>query len=405
MLIEVKVPGVGESIESGILVEWLKGEGELVKRDTPLFTLETDKVTLTVNSTHTGWLIRKAQAGDEVKIGQVIAVIDTSAEKGPPMVVSTDVVQEPGSPISTPAGMPQLQEKLKAGPTSPVVRRMIEENKIDLSEIAGSGRGGRITKEDVLNLLRREKEEQEEESVRTLSVDAIQRQVRKPVTPIRARIAERLLKSLSTTAQLTTFVEADLTNLFMAREKNKRSFEETYGVSLTFLPFFVKAVVEGLKAVRPLATFMAEDELIENNYFDIGIAISAEHGLVVPVLRDADRKMIPQIQIDIAGLARKVREKKITLDELKGGVFTITNAGSYGGLMGTPLLNPPQSGVLGVYVIEDRPKVVEGIIEIRKMCYLALTYDHRVVDGKEAGLFLKTVSAFLEKEAAHLLEE
>ena len=170
------------------------------------------------------------------------------------------------------------------------------------------------------------------------------------------------------------------------------------------MPFFVKAVVERLRAVRSLATFMAEDELVENNYFDIGIAVSAEHGLVVPVLRDADRKDLPQIQLDIASLAEKVREKKISLDELQGGVFTITNAGSYGGLFGTPLLNPPQSGVLGIYVIEERPKVVKGVIEIRNLCYLALTYDHRVVDGKDAGMFLKTVSAFIEKQAAHLLE-
>jgi 2-oxoglutarate dehydrogenase E2 component (dihydrolipoamide succinyltransferase) len=404
MLIEVKVPGVGESIESGILVEWLEGEGELVKRDTPLFTLETDKVTLTVNSTHTGWLTKKAMAGDEVKIGQVIAVIDTSAEKGPPMVVSTDVRQEPGVLLEAPAGMPQLQEKMKAAPTSPVVRMMIEENSIDPQNLKGSGRGGRITKEDVWNSIKETAAEEAEEIVRTISVDSLQRQARKQVSPIRARIAERLLQSQNTTAQLTTFVEADLTNLFAARERSRRFFEETYGVPLTFLPFFVKAVVEGLKTVRALATFMAEDELVENNYYDIGIAISAEHGLVVPVLRNADQKPVPQIQIDISSLAQKVREKKITLDELQGGVFTITNAGSYGGLFGTPILNPPQSGVLGVYVIEDRPKVVQGIIEIRKLCYLALTYDHRIVDGKDAGVFLKTVSAFIEKQAARLLE-
>lgn len=404
MLVEVKVPGVGESIESGILVEWLRGEGELIRNDTPLFTLETDKVTLTVNATHTGWLMRRAKAGDEVRIGQVIAVIDTSAEKSPPMVVPTAPAQEPGPPISAPAGMAQMIEKLGVGATSPVVRRLIEENKLETADIKGSGRDGRITRQDVLDHLKRQKEEEEEEIVRTISMDSIQRQVRKPVSPIRARIAERLLQSLSSTAQLTTFVETDVTNLVAAREKNKRAFEETYGVPLTFMPFFVKAVVEGLRVVRPLATFMAEDELVENNYFDIGIAVSAEHGLVVPVLRDADRKDLPQIQIDIAALAEKVRERKISLDELQGGVFTITNAGSYGGLFGTPLLNPPQSGVLGIYVIEERPKVVEGVIEIRNLCYLALTYDHRVVDGKEAGMFLKTVSAFIEKQAARLLE-
>lgn len=404
MLVEVKVPGVGESIESGILVEWLKGEGELIRNDTPLFTLETDKVTLTVNATHTGWLMRRAKAGDEVRIGQVIAVIDTSAEKSPPMVVPTAPSQEPGPLISAPAGMAQMIEKLGAGATSPVVRRLIEENKLETADIKGSGRDGRITRQDVLDHLKQQKEEEEEEIVRTISMDSIQRQVRKPVSPIRARIAERLLQSLSSTAQLTTFVETDVTNLVAAREKNKRAFEETYGVPLTFMPFFVKAVVEGLRVVRPLATFMAEDELVENNYFDIGIAVSAEHGLVVPVLRDADRKDLPQIQIDMAALAEKVREKKISLDELQGGVFTITNAGSYGGLFGTPLLNPPQSGVLGIYVIEERPKVVKGVIEIRNLCYLALTYDHRVVDGKEAGMFLKTVSAFIEKQAARLLE-
>lgn len=405
MLIEVKVTCVGEEpVENGVLVEWLRGEGELIRKDTPLFTIETDNGTLTVNSTHTGWLIRKSRVGERVKIGQVIAVIDTSAEKGPPMVVSIDSVQEPGAAISTSAGIPHLPMKLKAGPTSPVVRRLIGGNMLIPDEIPGSGRDGRITKKDVLDLLRRRREEEQEEVVRTISVDSIRRQARRMLPAEKAREMEKLLKGRESAVQLTVFTETDVTNLVVSVEKNKRFFEETYGVPLTSLPFFVKAAVDGLRAVRPIAAFVAEDELIENNYFDIGIAVADGDGLVVPVLRDADRKDIPQMAIDIYALTQKVREKRIAPDDLQGGVFTVVNAGSHGGLFGTPLLNPPQSGTLGIYAVEERPKVVEGVIEIRKLCYLALSYDNRVVGGREAGMFLKTVSSFIEKQSAHLLE-
>ena len=398
----MKVPGVGESITSGILAEWLKGDGELVKRDDPLYVLETDKVTLTVNASNTGWLTKKAAQGEEVKIGQVVATIETSAEKGPPMVVSSAVEQTSAASMTIPAGLSRL---LFGAPTSPVVRKMIEESGLDAGSMKGSGRNGRILIEDVRKAVENRKAEVPPASeTKQVGLSFVEKQTRRKVSPIRARIAERLLMSRSTTAQLTTFLEADLTDLASFREKNKKRFEDDHGVSLTYMPFVVKAVVGALRKNRALATFMVEDELIENNYYDLGIAVAAEQGLVVPVLRDADRKSLAEIQKGIAWLAMKVWEKKIALEDLQGGVFTITNAGSYGGLFGTPILNPPQSGILGVYAIEERPKVIKGEIKIRRLCYLALTYDHRVVDGKEAGGFLKDVAEYLEAPAMFLAE-
>jgi 2-oxoglutarate dehydrogenase E2 component (dihydrolipoamide succinyltransferase) len=407
MIYEVRVPAVGESIKSGILVEWLKGDSELVKKDEPLYVLETDKVTLTLNADYTGWLTKKVKEGEEVLIGQVVAVIDTSAEKGPPMIVSTDSEQ------SSNESLPELPEEnvpKETPPTSPFVRKIIDESGIDINQIKGSGKDGRVTVDDVKTVMMKKEErerifEDKKRDEKSSSGDVKnERQTRRKVSPIRARISERLLMSLSETAQLTTFDEADLTELYNLREKVKEKFKSKYNFNLTYLPFVVMAVVRALKEVRQLATFLVEDELVENNYFDIGIAVSAEQGLVVPVLRDADKKDIVTLQREIFTLSSKVREKKITLEELQGGVFSITNPGSYGALFGTPILNPPQSGILGIYAIEDRPKVVEGRIEIRKLCYLALTYDHRVVDGKEASTFLKIVKDYLEKPSLHLLE-
>ena len=407
MIYEVRVPAVGESIKSGILVEWLKGDSELVKKDEPLYVLETDKVTLTLNADYTGWLTKKVKEGEEVLIGQVVAVIDTSAEKGPPMIVSTDSEQ------SSNESLPELPEEnvpKETPPTSPFVRKIIDESGLDINQIKGSGKDGRVTVDDVKTVMMKKEEKErmledkKSEENPSSSVVKNERQTRRKISPIRARISERLLMSLSETAQLTTFDEADLTELYHLREKVKEKFKSKYNFNLTYLPFVVIAVVRALKEVRQLATFLVEDELVENNYFDIGIAVSAEQGLVVPVLRDADKKDIVTLQREIFTLSSKVREKKITLEELQGGVFSITNPGSYGALFGTPILNPPQSGILGIYAIEDRPKVVEGRIEIRKLCYLALTYDHRVVDGKEASTFLKIVKDYLEKPSLNLLE-
>ncbi len=407
MLYEIRVPAVGESIKRGILVEWLKGDGELVKKDEPLYVLETDKVTLTLNANYTGWLTKQVKEGEEVLIDQVVALIDTSAEKGPPMVVSTDSEQ------TSSENLPDLPEENlpeEAPPTSPFVRKIIEESGLDINQIKGSGKDGRVTVDDVKTVMMRKEERKrifdDSESDKKPPTNDVknERQTRRKISPIRARISERLLMSLSKTAQLTTFDEADLTELYHLREKVKEKFKARYNFNLTYLPFVVMAVVRALKEVRQLATFLIEDELIENNYFDIGIAVSAEQGLVVPVLRDADKKDIVTLQREIFTLSNKVREKKITLEELQGGVFSITNPGSYGALFGTPILNPPQSGILGVYTIETKPKVIEGRIEIRKLCYLALTYDHRVVDGKEASTFLKIVKDYLEKPSLHLLE-
>lgn len=426
MAFEVVVPPAGESIKEGMLVEWSQPDGAVVRAEEPLFVLETDKVTLTVNAPRSGRLAVKVAAGEMVKIGQVVGAIDESQQPSavgsPPSDAQrlptadfrpTTLVPPPTAdlrqptvaapPITHPAGLPQLHAKLDGhslDELSPSVRRMVSELDLNPARITATGKGGRITKEDVVHHLA---SGQLSSAVgRPPSAAAPPtappppaaggRQVRKPLSPIRQRIAERMLQSQQTTATLTTFNEADLSALLDLRKRSREAFQKKHGVDLGFLPFFVKAVVEGLTEVPSLRTMIDGAELVQSDFYDIGIAVAAEHGLAVPVVRDADQKSLAQIQGAIEELAKKVREKRITLSELQGGVFSITNAGSYGALMGTPILNPPQSGILGMYTIQERPVAREGRLEIRPMMYLALSYDHRIVDGKDAGTFLKKVA-------------
>ena len=443
MLIDVKVPTVGESITEGLLAEWLRQDGEVVTADEPLFVLETDKVTMTINAEHAGRLKVLVPAGGQIAIGQVVGSIDTSAppneqETGgtgeraseasnatPPTgrAAPPAVPQTSGPPLNPIAGMPTAKAKLAAmaetDEYSPAVRRMLEEYGLNPAAIAGTGRDGRLTKEDVVAFLAGRigkgaaaPEGKEPTSQRVNAPTRAEteqggtgaRQTRTPLSPIRARIAERMLLSQQSTATLTTFNEADLSALVDLRRRYREVFKAKHGVDLTYLPFFVKAVSDALDAVPELASWIEGAEIVRDSARDIGIAVASEQGLSVPVLRDADRKSLPELQRDIEVLAKKVREKRVTLDDLKGAVFSISNAGSYGALMGTPILNPPQSGILGMYAIQERPVARDGQVVIRPMMYLALSYDHRAVDGKAAGTFLKLVAESVQNPGRFLLE-
>jgi 2-oxoglutarate dehydrogenase E2 component (dihydrolipoamide succinyltransferase) len=451
MLIDVKIPAVGESITEGLLAEWSLQDGDLVRTDDPLFVLETDKVTMTINAEHAGRLKILVPVGSAVTIGQVVGTIDTEASPKERASEASDATQPPGRtgppavtqssgpPLNPIAGMPAAKAKLAAmaetDEYSPAVRRMLEEYRLDAAAIPGTGREGRLTKEDVVAFLAqragggtaalegtepesrgagepvakiepesRRAGEPERSRERPKDLAPGERQTRTPLSPIRARIAERMLLSQQSTATLTTFNEADLSALVDLRKRYREAFKTKHSVDLTYLPFFVKAVSDALDAVPELASWIEGAELVRNHTRDVGIAVASEQGLSVPVLRGVDRKSLPELQRDIEVLAKKVREKRITLDDLKGAVFSISNAGSYGALMGTPILNPPQSGILGMYAIQERPVAHDGQVVIRPMMVLALSYDHRAVDGKAAGTFLKLVAESVQNPGRFLLE-
>ncbi len=429
---EVKVPEVGESITEGTLVQWYKEDGDIVRIDDPLFELETDKITLDVPSEHAGKIHIQVQAGEKVSIGQVVATIDSEAaqeaETPPPQrpaeAKTPPGAQEEGPPISPSAGVPQatakVVEMVDRESLSPAVRRMVEEFEVDPKAIEGTGRGGRITKEDVVRHLKtttRTSAQPESAAPRVAPPSAPapparqapaprtgERETRKPMSPLRQRIAERLVEAKQTTAMLTTFNEADMTSVFAWREKHKQAFKEKYGISLGFMSFFVKASVHALRAIPQLNARIDGDEIVENHYYDIGVAISSDKGLVVPVIRDPDRMSFAEIELAIADLARRVQNRKITLADLTGAVFTISNGGVFGSLLSTPILNPPQSGILGMHAIKKRPVVVNDEIVVRPMMYLALSYDHRIVDGREAVTFLRRIVECIEDPERIMLE-
>ena len=430
MLIDVKIPTVGESITEGLLAEWSRRDGDVVKSDEPLFVLETDKVTMTINAEHAGRLKIQVPAGAAVTIGQVVAAIDTEAVQEPesrragePEKKEAAVAQTSGPPLNPIAGLPSAKAKLavmaQADEYSPAVRRMLEEYRLDPGAIAGTGREGRLTKEDVVRFLEASAgdgtagpEGAEPTSQRAneptragrTEAGAGPRQTRVAMTPMRARIAERLLLAKNSTAMLTTFNEADMTGVLALREKYREGFKSRHGVDLGFMSFFVKAAVDALKAVPQVNAQIQGSDIVQNHYYDIGVAIGGDKGLVVPVVRDADTLSFAGVERTIADLARRVREKTITLADLSGGVFTVSNGGVYGNLLSTPILNPPQSAILGMHAIKKRPVVVDDQIVVRPMMYLAVSYDHRLVDGREAVAFLKRIVACIEDPERMLLE-
>lgn len=380
---DIIVPAMGESITEATIARWLKKQGDSVTLDEPLVELETDKVTLEVSSPATGLLSELlAPQGANVNVGAVIGrVTEGAAQKTLP----SKSVEATPEDISL----------------SPAVRKLVKENRIDLERIQGQGKNGRITKSDVLTLLDKEKSEEKDPALIQKKDSRVERVA---MSRLRQRIAERLKEAQNTAAILTTFNEVDMSNIMALRGQLKDAFEKKHGVKLGFMSFFVKACIVGLKEIPAVNAEIEGDQLVYKNYYDIGVAVGTPQGLVVPVVRDADQKNFAQIEKDIGNLGQKARDGKLAMQDLQGGTFTISNGGIYGSLMSTPILNPPQSGILGMHKIQERPVVVEGKIEIRPMMYLALSYDHRIIDGKEAVTFLVRVKECLENPERILLD-
>jgi 2-oxoglutarate dehydrogenase E2 component (dihydrolipoamide succinyltransferase) len=396
MSTEVKVPAVGESITSGIVSVWHKKSGDQVTAGDALFTLETDKVSTEITAEEDGVLQTRVAEGAEVKIGDVVAVIEEgSGSAAEPSATKGDTKPVPTAAKKSPDAM------------SPAVRRLIAEKTLDPNKISGSGKGGRVTKGDALAAAQNRAAVPESSA----APDAVagdraeekptpqsenERFTRKKMSPLRRKIAAQLVMAQHTAAILTTFNECDMTEVQALRAKSQDAFTKKNGLKLGFMSFFIKATVEGLKAVPPINSRIEGEDLIQNHYYDIGIAVGTERGLVVPVVRDADKKGLAEIERDIADYAARAREGKIKIEDLQGGTFTISNGGVYGSLFGTPILNPPQSGILGMHTIQKRPVAINDEVVVRPMMFLAFSYDHRAVDGKEAVTFLVTVKQCIE---------
>jgi 2-oxoglutarate dehydrogenase E2 component (dihydrolipoamide succinyltransferase) len=404
-MLEVKVPSVGESITSGILGVWSKPDGAYVKSGEPIFEIETDKVTSEVVAESAGTLKHLVRQGDTVNFGQVVANIDETAkapaEAAPADGAKTEARKE--APKEKPALVEAGAARGKAADAiSPAVRYQAAEKGIDSATITGTGKDGRVLKSDVLAAPANGLGDSPKANQKPPS--AGDRFSRKKMSPLRQKIAARLLSAQQETAHLTTFNEIDLSNVMALRAKYQDRFVKKNEIKLGFMSFFVKAVIHALKTVPGVNARLDGDEIVLNNFFDIGVAISTDKGLLVPVLRDADQLSFAGIEKAIAGYAKKARDGKIQMSDLDGGVFTITNGGTFGSLLSTPILNPPQCGILGMHTIQERPVAIAGRVEIRPMMYVALTYDHRLVDGKEAVTFLVTVKEIVENPAAVLLE-
>ena len=416
MPLQVKIPPLGESIVSGILAKWHVPNGATVKKDQVLFELETDKITSEGTAEIDGVITHAVAEGAEVKIGQVVATIEAAAAATPE---SGD--RKPGGSAVAQSAVSNPQSAI---PASPAVRRLAEETKIDPSTIAGTGKAGRVTKGDMLAAAetaapKPETGDRKAETPVTPSIAAslplspvsglnspvapTARSTRRKLTPLRAKIAERLVQAKNQTAMLTTFNEVDMSAVRDLRARYQDDFVKRHGVKLGFMSLFVKAAVHALREVPAVNASLDGDTVVQNSFFDIGVAVSTDRGLMVPVLRDCDTHSLAQLEKDIGAYAVKARDGKIQLDDLTGGVFTITNGGTFGSLLSTPILNPPQCGILGMHAIQDRPVALNGQVVIRPMMYLALSYDHRLVDGKEAVTFLVKVKQAIEDPARLLL--
>jgi 2-oxoglutarate dehydrogenase E2 component (dihydrolipoamide succinyltransferase) len=431
MSANIVVPEVGESIVDARVAKWLRRQGDVVAAGDPLVELETDKIDVEVSAPQSGVLSRiDRQDGDDVKVGEVLGVIDESAEK-PAAGERPEAVEKPTkaappppkepAPVSSDAGK---AEPLKTRST-PAARKAAAEHEVDLSRVRGSGDAGRVMRRDVEQLATpRGRPEGEASgaarepspssgSSRAKSRDdgrapqgpqASREEDRVRMSKRRATIARRLVEAQSTAAMLSTFNEVDMSAVMALRERHKQAFKERHGVGLGIASFFVKASVGALRDFPRINAEIQGDEMVLKRYYDIGVAVGAAEGLVVPVLRDADRMSFPQIETQIREFARRVEDGTLSLGDLKGGTFTITNGGVFGSLLSTPILNPPQVGILGLHKIQERPVAVSGQVVVRPMMYVALTYDHRIVDGAEAVRFLVRIKELVEDPAALLLE-
>ena len=416
MIIEVKVPSVGESVTSGVVSAWHKKSGEFVNEGEPLFALETDKVSTDIVAEKSGVLETKVPEGQEVKIGEVIATIDDAKQqtgKKEEKAQDKQLQKKQAEPKKTvppvAAGDLSAESTMPATALSPAVLRILEEEKLEPKKITGTGQGGRLTKADVLKAVENRGKAEPAKSVGeaesfpgtaapspTDQPTGETRFVRKKMSPLRRKIAQQLVMAQHTAAILTTFNECDMSAVQELRRSKQDAFTKKQGIKLGLMSFFVKAAVEALKAVPVVNGRIDGDDFIQNNFYDIGVAVGTERGLVVPVVRDADKKSFADLERDIADYAVRARDGKLKLEDLQGGTFTITNGGVYGSLFATPILNPPQSGILGMHKIMPRPMALDGKVEVRPMMYLALSYDHRAIDGKEAVTFLIKVKECIE---------
>jgi 2-oxoglutarate dehydrogenase E2 component (dihydrolipoamide succinyltransferase) len=407
MSIEIKVPTLGESVTEATIARWLKNEGDSVKRDEPVVELETDKVNVEVPSPAAGVLEHiEVKAGGTVNVGAVLGAVKEgaaapSAESKP--AAKAEAKPAPAQPAKAAAPAPAAA----APPPPPSVRRIAEENNLDVSSIAGTGKRGQVTKPDALAALEAMKAvvpAPRQAPAPSGPRPRAEREERVPMSRLRKTIALRLKESQEIAAQLTTFNEADMSKVMALRNSYKDGFEKKHGVKLGFMGFFVKACIAALKEIPAVNAEIDGDDIVYKNYYDMGVAVSTDRGLVVPVVRDADASSVAEIERQIGDFAGRARDNKLKLEELLGGTFTITNGGVFGSLMSTPILNLPQTGILGMHKIQNRPVAIGDKIEIRPMMYLALSYDHRLVDGREAVTFLVRVKENIEDPQRLLLD-
>ncbi|MDJ0886008.1 MAG: 2-oxoglutarate dehydrogenase complex dihydrolipoyllysine-residue succinyltransferase [Desulfobacterales bacterium] len=424
MTIEIKVPSVGESVTEALLAEWYPSDGAQVQKGELIFVIETDKVTLEVEAEAAGRLEILVAAGETVAIGTVVGRIDTDAAEAAAPAPEQPPVAAPApepapeapapEPAPTPAPPPAAADKpppppaapVELPPLSPSVRRLAAERQIDLAQVPGTGPGGRITKGDVILFLEGRPAAAAPPAAAAAAPPpaASDGERRVPMSPIRKRIAQHLLAAKQNTAMLTTFNEIDMGRAMDVRKTYKDAFQKRHGISLGFMSFFVRACVEALKEVPEINAFIEGNDIVYHDHCHIGIAVGGKKGLVVPVLRHAEQMGFAAIEQGIVDYVTKIRENRLELADLEGGTFTISNGGVFGSLLSTPILNMPQSGILGMHKIEKRAVVVDDQIVVRPMMYVALSYDHRIVDGKGAVTFLRRVKEFMETPERILLE-
>ena len=395
MILEMKVPSPGESISEVEIAQWLVKDGDYVQKDQTIAEVDSDKATLDLPAEESGVISLKADEGDAVLVGEVVCLIDTSAK---PPKDSDKIVKENIEIIEKPV----VQEEIKveensfaSGTPSPAAAKILDEKKIPLSSVSGTGRGGRITKDDAIKALPK------------VDIDSIVkgRNIEsKKLSLLRRKVAQRLVAVKNQTAMLTTFNEVNMTPIFELRKKYKEEFKEKHGVGLGFMSFFTRATVQALQEFPDVNSMIDGDQQIKYDFFDISIAVSGPKGLMVPVVRDAQNLTFSGIENEIKRLAIRARDGEITIDEMTGGTFTITNGGVFGSMLSTPIINPPQSAILGMHNIIERPIAVKGEVEIHPIMYLALSYDHRIIDGKESVGFLVSIKEALENPIEKLMD-
>ena len=389
MILEMKVPSPGESITEVEIATWLVSDGDYVEKDQVIAEVDSDKATLELPAEESGIITLKAEEGDAVDVGQVVCLIDTSAtNENKPELINENIIKEVVVEVSKP------QSDTKSHIASPSARKIITENNLEISNITGTGKDGRVTKDDAVN---------SKPSMGSPSNNSNRGESRTKLSMLRRKVAERLVTVKNETAMLTTFNEVDMSAIFDLRSKYKEEFKSKHEVGLGFMSFFTLAVVRALKLFPAVNSMIDGKEMITYDYCDISIAVSGPKGLMVPVIRHAEKMSFMEVESEVKRLAIRARDSKITVDEMTGGTFTISNGGVFGSMLSTPILNPPQSGILGMHNIVERPVAINGKVEIRPIMYLALSYDHRIIDGKESVGFLVAIKEALESPVEHLM--